>query len=431
MKNHALSRRSFLYRAALAQGALGLRSLLLGLPPAFLTHRVMASGTMGGLIFSERQAADPINANVPGTYISGVRHPAVEGFLNPPEYRFGTQMHRAAAPWGGLPEDLRARLSFFHHQTGSSAHPESPQVMTLFGSVIGARGSGVEQLPSAIAQEVSSSTGSVQPQPISLAGALSYEGIVQSTFTPSGIKSLFGDVASAGDRQIAGVRDQLIDRLYKDLKVTGTPAQKKYLDEMSISRTQAQQMGEQLSTYLTEVSGNSSVDQVRTAVALLALKITPVVRIALPFGGDNHNDISLEREVEQTIEGVNALAVLWSELKKYQLQDSVTFASLNVFGRTLDDRSARRRGRDHNRRHSTMVWFGPSVKGGVIGAVNMVGAGEATAINSVTGLSTDPDIVATQTHAAAAKTLMSALGISESRIETRVMGAKIVRAALA
>jgi hypothetical protein len=422
-----LSRREMLFRAAAASGSIGLKSLLIGLPPSFIASRAMAQDSLQYLIFSESASGDPVNCNAPGSYVPGVWHGFDSDFVNPPVFQFGDQPFQAAVPWGQLSSDLRARLNFFHLRTKANAHPESAIVQTIFGSIKDENGANVESLPSAIAQELGSGLGTLQPQPISLSGRLSYRGLNQGVVQPTSLKSLFEADTRPVRQSLAQLRDQQVDELYRDLKVNGTPAQRRYMDQYTHSKSQAMKVGEGIMEALTDVIDNSEDSQVKTAVALIAMGITPVVRIELSFGGDNHRDSGLEREVTETREGARRLDLMWNELKKYSLQDRVCFAMLNVFGRTLRDSTQGSHpyvGRGHNARHNVMVSFGSKVRGGVTGGLDGL---NASGINSLNGGISNPDVSPDQTHESAVKSLMSALNISDSRLEKRVLGGKIIR----
>ena len=114
------------------------------------------------------------------------------------------------------------------------------------------------------------------------------------------------------------------------------------------------------------------------------MKVTPAVTVHLPFGGDNHNDAELTDEATQTSSSIGNIEFLWNELKSAGLQDQVTFALFNVFGRTLK-RNARG-GRDHNGNHHAMMLFGHKLRGSVIGGIAADSRDfSATAIDSATG----------------------------------------------
>ena len=71
------SRRQILAGGAIGLGGLLLRSMAIGLPPAWLSRPLNAFGQEAGqsdlqtLILSTSSAGDPINANCPGSYVEG------------------------------------------------------------------------------------------------------------------------------------------------------------------------------------------------------------------------------------------------------------------------------------------------------------------------------------------------------------------------
>ena len=114
------------------------------------------------------------------------------------------------------------------------------------------------------------------------------------------------------------------------------------------------------------------------AVGLVRLKVAPVLSITLPFGGDNHADDGLQNEATQHVESIGALAQLMTLLEQNGLSDSVTFATLNVFGRTLLRKGTA--GRDHWPRHAVSLLIGKRVRAGVVGGV-VVGAERPQSLN--------------------------------------------------
>jgi uncharacterized protein (DUF1501 family) len=118
------------------------------------------------------------------------------------------------------------------------------------------------------------------------------------------------------------------------------------------------------------------------------------------------------------------------ELNAQGLQDQVTFASLNVFGRTLKRNAGG--GRNHNQNHHVMTLFGRHVKGGVIGGVDVVDQDfGAVGIDSKTGKA-DPngDVAPLNSLESAGKTLAAAVQVPSDRIEQRISAGKVVSAAL-
>ena len=460
---HGLSKREFLRRALYGSGALGLRALVTGLPPAFLLNRSMAVAQEAErptyLILSNAQAGHPSNSNVPGTYpvdpsntddpIGQIDHPRVadlgngrQGTINgvdftaasfetPVDLTLGANTYKAAGPWSALPSAMLNRTTFFHHATYANAHPEFANVMRFHGAVKGPTGTGQEMLSSFVAQETAPLLGTLTNQPVNVGGNLvTYEGRPLGTLDPLELKSLFGQATHPtrvpDPAQIVRLRDALIDDVYRTVRTSGNRAQRAFLDQYALARTQAAQLGDSLGPLLTDVTTNNSIDEVRTAVALLRLNVTPVVVLQLRYGGDNHQDANLENEVTQTIESINALRQLWTELNAANLQDRVTVANLDVFGRRLKRNS--RGGRDHNRDHHAMMMFGPDIAPGVVGGLeptyNRNGSlrdFKATAIGN---------IPFDQTLESAGKTLAKAVRVPEDRINARIVGGEIVSSAL-
>ncbi|HVY25505.1 MAG TPA: DUF1501 domain-containing protein [Polyangiaceae bacterium] len=417
---------------------MGLRSLATGLPKSWLLgERVaLAADTAPQfLILATSGQGDPLNANAPGSFVQGTENSPVAE-LAAADVSFGGASFKAAKCWGDLPDALRARLAFFHHRTYTNAHPEHRKVMTLQGAAKSAMGNGQEMLPSLIASELATVLGTIQTEPIPLGNELiSFEGRALDNIDPSGLKSLFDEP----DDLLTGLtsmRDQEIDKIYGELRVNGSKLQRDFLDRYALGREQVRKLGGDLANLLTRLpvdpaDRDSPTDQVIAAVALIKLKVAPVVTIHLPFGGDNHNDSDLTTEAEDTQASIATLTTLWTELTAAGLEDQVTFASLNVFGRTLKRNAGG--GRNHNQNHHVMTLFGKHVKGGVIGGIGPVdGDFGALAIDSASGKGGDGgDIDPLASLESAGKTLAAAVQVPSDRIETRINAGKVVAAAIA
>ena len=417
-------------------GGLGFRALATGLPLEFLLGERQADAASPTdaqfLILATSAAGDPFNANCPGSYVPRAdNNPHPE--LAPTPVRLGQSTYNAAKCWASLPEALRARLSFFHHRTNTNAHPEHSKVMALHGSAKLPSGNGQEMLPSVFASELSPTLGTIQTEPLPLGKELiTYEGRALNNIAPLSLKGLFEQPDNPLSN-LADLRDQSLDALNSELKAHGTRAQRQFLDRFALGREQARKLGVDLAGLLQRLpvdseEKNSAADQVIAAVALIQLKVAPVVTIHLPFGGDNHGDSDLSLERDQTLASVAALGNLWQELNAQGLQDRVTFASLNVFGRTLERNASG--GRNHNQNHHVMASFGKRIQPGVIGGVEATSNGfSALPIDSKTGLATPSgDITASASLAAAARTLGHALGMSSDRLDFRLGTGALVRA---
>ena len=431
------SRRRLLKSAVFGAGLVGLRSLATGLPKSWLLGERVAHAESPNpqfLILATSGNGDPLNANAPGSYVPGAQNSPLPELAAAP-VTFGGASYQTAQCWGSLPDELRARLAFFHHRTYTNAHPEHRKVMALQGAAKSASGNGQEMLPSLIASELARALGTIQTEPIPLGNELiTFEGRALDNIDPTGLKSLF-DQPDDLLTSLTNLRDQQIDAIYGDLRTNGTRLQREFLDRYALGREQVRKLGEDLAQLLTRLpvdpaERDSPVDQVIAAVALIKLKVAPVVTLHLPFGGDNHNDSDLTIEAQDTVTSIATLNTLWTELNAQGLQDQVTFASLNVFGRTLKRNAGG--GRNHNQNHHVMTLFGKHVKGGVIGGVDVVDQDfGAVGIDSKTGKA-DPngDVAPLNSLESAGKTLAAAVQVPSDRIEQRISAGKVVSAAL-
>ena len=355
--------------------------------------------------------------------------------MAPVKISLGGQRFDAAKPWGMLPQWALDRTTYIHHRTYQNAHPQYDKVMTLLGNVKSLSGNGTDQLTAFISAENAVGLKTIQQEQISLGGgSVSFQGRSIQSLRPTLLRDMLAPLQGK-DAELQVLRDQTLDQMHALLKTGGTPAQKQWLDRHALSREQSRTINESLLQGLAGIKTNGADDQVRAAVILILMKISPVVTLHIPFGGDNHNDAELAKEQEQTISGVGTIKLLFEELKAAGLEDQVTFANFGVFGRTLRDQS--NKGRDHNLNHHVMMIAGPQIKASVIGGIEPVGKDfGATAIDAATGKSVlkdkeaGADIPADQTLESTAKTLALALGISPSAIDKRIGRGKPIAAAL-
>jgi hypothetical protein len=171
------------------------------------------------------------------------------------------------------------------------------------------------------------------------------------------------------------------------------------------------------------------------------MKVSPVISIHLPFGGDNHSDANLQREAQQTTQSVQPIYMgtaqttgipyLMTKLSDLGIRDQTTFLLMNVFGRTLKKLGVT--GRDHWGSHHVTVLIGKSVKAGVYGG--MVAGGNdynATPIDSNTGAGgAAGDIPVADSLAAVGKTIGAVTGIAQTTLDTDIQQGKIIKAAVA
>ncbi len=427
-KDVVLNRRDLLIAGMLSGGGIGLRSLMTGLPVHFLTQRSMAAAGGTFLVYCGRSSGDPVNCNVPGTYKTGYDHS--EEFRNPVDLRIGTQVHKAASAWNTLNADIKKTANFFHLHTLTNSHNEMDSVSKIFGAIEPIEGRTAEMLPSMIAYEMSKMLGTSLDNPIAMQGPLQFKGRTQTVYRPTDITSLFPTGLSDARVNARKFRDQLVDSTYRDIKTNGTPAQKRFLANHAISGDKAKELGDQLAQALNGINGNGTDDKMRTAAALLALKVTPVVTMGLDFGGDNHGDTNLTNETNKHKSSIASINLLYEALKGYGIEDKTIFSLMNVFGRTPTVNG--RGGRDHHGQQSIMFSFGNGIKGGMIGDLmpSSRRGFQSSPLNSQTGRVENPDIDHKETLHSAAKSLMVATGISESKVNKIVTGGKVVKAYL-
>ncbi|HEY0709459.1 MAG TPA: DUF1501 domain-containing protein, partial [Polyangia bacterium] len=380
------------------------------------------------LIVSTSGAGDPLNANVPGTYdFPDIAHAPDPKMAGTP-MNLGGKMTTGAALWAALPQWVLDRTVFFHHATLTNNHANLGKVLGLMGATVRQ-----EMLPSIIAKHLGPCFGSVQTDPVS-AGAgdvLTIDGRSLPNVAPTGLRDLLTRPNTPLNR-LQTLRDQSLDEIHKLLKQDGTQAQKRYLDSLAMSRAQARALGSDLLDMLAAIKNDAAEGQVTAAIALIKMNVSPVVAIRLAFGGDNHTDADLARsEVPQTELGIARIAQLMEGLKAAGLEDRVTFAMYNVFGRTLKKLGTA--GRDHWASHHVTVMIGKYVKAGVIGGLEpKANDYYATGIDSGSGAAAPGggDIVFGETLSAMGKTLGAVVGLPSGLLDQYISGGKIVRAAV-
>jgi hypothetical protein len=434
-------RRSAIMRGLFGAGMLGLRALATGVPAAILANprRALADAYPAScfdpakaqyLILSTSQSGDPMNANVPGTYAFPEIAHSLDPLMAKTSFKLGGATVEAAAPWSTLPQGLLDRTSFFHHTTLTNNHANQPKVMRLMGAT-----RRQEMLVSFFASQLAPCLGTVQHEPVVVGASgsgefLSYQGRVLPALSPSALRdTLANPTGPLGTLQ--KLRDADLDRLNAVFKAHGSSQQRQYLDRLAQTQTEARGISQQLLDNLSAINGNDPANQVLAAVTLIKMNVAPVVSMHIPFGGDNHTDADLAGETKQTVAATGTISLLYQKLTDLGLQDRVTFAAMNVFGRTLAKKGTT--GRDHLANHHTTVMFGKAIKGGVIGGLTpQAGDFAALPIVSSTGVGdASGDVAFGDTLGAMAKTLGAALGVSPAALDENISTGKVVRAALA
>ncbi len=436
------SRRGFLRSSLYGAGFLALRSLATGIPVSILANPHSARADVPAacgpspqyLILATSGSGDPLNANVPGTYEdAGVYHSA-DPLMASTAMTFGTRSLRAALPWTQLSPSILARTSFFHHGTYTNGHGDAPKVNRLMGAV-----KRQEMLVSLIAKSNAACMQTVQQQPAVLSrNLITFAGSVLPTLSPPNLQAVLA--APTGPlAQLQMLRDQDVNKLNDLFKSTGNTAQRAILDKYALSQTEARSLSQQLLSDLSAIKGTSRQDQNIAAAVLIKMNVTPVVVMNYSFGGDNHGDTGLVGEAKETIASTLAITDLIARLSQpaYNLQDKVTIAFQNVFGRTLkmDSHSGNADGRNHNATHHCSVFIGAGFKRSVIGGIELNSSGNdyrATGFDATTGsISDSGDVPYEQTLGAAGKTLGAACGVLATVLDDQITLGKIVPAALA
>jgi Protein of unknown function (DUF1501) len=421
-------------------GWLGLRALATGVPAAVLANprRALAADTPACfdktkaqyLILSTSGSGDPLNANVPGTYAyPDIAHP-LDPSMAKTSFKLGGSTVEAALPWSTLPQAVLDRTTFFHHTTLTNSHANQNKVMRLMGGT-----KRQEMLVSFFANQLASCMGTVQAEPVVVGASgsgefLSYQGRVLPALSPSALRdTLANPVGPLGTLQ--QLRDQDLNRLNTIFKAHGTTEQRTFLDRLATTQSEARGISQSLLENLSAITANDATNQVLAAVTLIKMNVTPVVSMHIPFGGDNHTDADLAGEAKQTVAATATIALLYQKLTELGLQDQVTFAAMNVFGRTLAKKGTT--GRDHLANHHATILIGKGIKPGVVGGL-MPKAGDYAAmpIVSSTGAGdASGDIPFEETLGALGKTLGTAIGVSQAALTENITVGKPVTSALA
>jgi hypothetical protein len=468
-----LKRRDAVAAALFGSGYLGLRALATGLPAWYLANprrataqdlecAITAKDKLQYLVVAASSNGDPINCNCPGTYEAATAVHPDQATVARTDLTLGSKTYGAALPWastdvsGALAATTLSRINFFHYRTGSVVHGDQQKVMKMMGGTN--RG---EMLVSIYAKYLASCLGTVQADPISVGAGrnatelLSFQGRPAANVSPTSLKAMLGGSTSGTGGRSGGasalkslrtLRDQTLDQLNELAKRDSNNVQKQFLDALASSQRQVRALSDALASTLSSISADDVKGQALAAAALISANVTPVVSMHIPFGGDNHSDQNLQAEADQLVSGVQGIQALMDALAKLDLQDKVTFATLNVFGRNLDGISKvmSKSGRDHYANHAVAVLIGKNIAPGVTGGVMPGGGGSsfgspstalgAADIDSSTGAAQPGgDVPSAQTYGALARTLGAALGIPASAIATDLTsaaGGKVIPSAL-
>jgi len=439
-----LNRREALLSVLFGGSMVGLRAIATGLPLKLLLDPrkaladvpdgCHASSDAQFVILSTSGAGDPLNANAPGTYDdANISHPTDPAMQKTP-ITLGTTATSAAAPWltlGPSGANVLSRTSVFHLATTTPVHPKEPNVLALMGATLAG-----EMFPSVLSAALAPCLGTLQTQPISIGAgtpseSLSFKGQALPTVPPSALAATLtnppGELTN-----LQKLRDSTLDQLYTNVYRTGaSPAQKQFIDSLVNSQDQVRKIDPSYLSALATIEDDSEASQILAAIALIQMKVTPVVTVHFSFGADNHHDPALANETALTQSGMASIVSLLQQLAKAGLADKVSFATLNVFGRTMGP--SHTDGRDHNKNHQVSLAIGKGFRGALIGAVAPVDDDYgATAIDSASGAgSPGGDIQPEDSLASFAKTVMTGVGVNDDVIAQQITSGTVIRAALA
>ena len=424
------NRRNVLLSTLFGAGYVGLRALATGLPASLLLNP--RSALAGGpcpvtanpqfVVLATSGLGDPINANAPGTYVDkGIYHCPAVGMEATP-VMLGSQTYTAAAPWAmnNLPA---ARTQVWHVMTDTPVHPKEPDVLSLMGAI-----SPAEMFPSFLAKNLAPCLGTVQSQPITIGATspsegLTYDGAALPIIPPLALQATLLN-PTGPLTTLQALRDDTLNQLGDFYRNGASAAQRAFVDSLVTSQTQVRNISQQLLQSLSAIKDNTADAQVIAAVALIQMKVAPVVAIHIPFGGDNHHDTALATEGAQTITGMATLGGLLAALQMAGLSDAVSIVSLNVFGRTLDQTNTD--GRQHNPNHQVSFAIGKPFRGGVYGGVAPLPAAQggdygALPIDSKTGVGVSSgDIAPVDTLASFGITVATGVGVDPAVIAAQM-----------
>lgn len=447
------NRRKFLMTSLFGAGCVGLRAVATGLPVKYFLDPdkafadtlppacQAAANTAQFLIMSIDQSASALNANVPGTYDAFVVHPSAAEYAKAPITLAG-KSYNGNALWKMLPQATLDRSCFFHASTQTTIHPDMPKVLGLMGATYAA-----EMLPSLISNNLASCLGTLQAAPVSLVGTtaaeyISFQGRTLPNMNAIALKNILTQPAGPLTN-LQSLRDKSLDAVWNRLKTSpyANTAQRNFIDSLATSRQQVRSISQSLLSNLSGIVSNDGDGQVAAAVALIQMKIAPVIVIRIGFGGDNHSDPNLQGEADEGMSadsptkptsGVPLIADLMAQLTSAGLQDKVTFATLNVFGRTLSQLGTA--GRNHWAEHQVSVMIGSRIKGGVVGGLSLNSSlNEYTAlpIDSASGQGNlNGDIPTPDLLASFGKTLCHAVGLPQALYDQQISRGKAVTGTL-
>ena len=417
---------------------LAVRSLLTGLPPAFLlSRRAWAQNPVRKFaIIAQSGAGESVNGCGPGSFdapefihpstqdsdysavIDGTTYTA-DSLSQSTVFIDGENPVRIAKCFESL-GPMQDHMAFFHYRTELGIHPQFPIAQKAGGAIKGAFGRGEEELASAIAQETAAELGTLLTKPIVLSGSATFNGAPLNTYSPTVIKEL---VSSSVSGEVPGemfgaARNYLLDKIYQDVKRDGDPNQKRFLDEYAISQSQADEVASKLLNEVVDIADDSYTSQMRMASIIIKLRLAPVVVVGYRFSGDNHVSDGLTIEAEDTLKMMATYRDFYDFANEMEVWDKCLYATVSVFGRSMNERG---NGRGHNGSLSTGLLFGEHITRKVVGGIDpQQPRGVSLPFDAATGSTQQPNVSVQDAQASYAKSVLLAAGVSEPRLSERV-----------
>lgn len=433
-----MNRRSFLKGSTNSLLGLSMRSLITGLPAAFLVsgHAMAASTNRKYAIIGQSGRGESVNGCGPGSFdnpdfyhpttydsdfskvIAGRTYTA-DDLSNTTTFIDGPQPIKIARCFESL-GSMNDDMVFFHHRTRLGIHPQFAVAKKAGGAIKGFIGRGEEELASAIAQENAAYLGTLLDKPIILSGSGMYNGNSLNTYTPTVLKELVSSSVTTeiSKQSFASARNFMVDKVFHQVKSTGTPNQMRFLDEYALSQEQATDVAEKLADEVADITDDSHESQLKMAAIIFKLKLAPSVVTDYRFSGDNHVSGGFGLEVADTLNMMAAYRAFHDFAINTGIWDQCLYATVSVFGRTMENKG---NGRGHNGRLSTGLMFGQHLNKAVIGGIDPnEPKGLSMPINSQNGGTDNADVSVDDSFACYAKTVMKAAGIPDSRLDVRV-----------
>lgn len=448
-----MDRRTFLHGTSGSLFGLSLRSLITGLPTAFLmSPRAMAQSAPSTkyVLLAHSQGGESINASGPGSFArehfshANGSHYSESVVCNGVTYTaddLSATMDYVANPQGGGPlriarcfgafGDMIDSTAFFHYRTTTGIHPQFPVVRQLHGRCLdNVTGRGVEDFGSALTQELHPFTQSVLAKPILLARAGGkFQGQPLIQYQPTELASLIRTSVEQDvpPEKFAAARNYVVDSYHRRLRREGTPQQKRYFDNNVKSQLDAQLVGERLGGVIDSIDGDTLLSQMNVAALLFKLNIASVVKCDHVFSGDNHQPDGLTTESELTLNMMKNYCDFFQRAEELEILEQCLYATFSVFGRGM---KVTTNGRGHNRNLSTGMLIGKGfIEKQQIGGIDPEQpGGHSMPFDAATKLpvpvdQTGPSIVPVNDSIVSyCKSVMRAAGVPQDRVDARFKG---------